>query len=360
MILTVFSLLYFAERGDSLKTVDLSSMTLPEMKSEFIKFDLPQYRANQLYLWLHQKGAQSYGEMSDLPKKLQDLLADRYPLLTCRIVDKHVSENDGTVKYLFQLYDGELIESVLMRYKYGYTLCISTQVGCKMGCKFCATALGGKNRNLKSSEMLGQIYTAQRDMNLRISHVVLMGMGEPLDNYKNVIRFLDLISDENGLNLGMRNISLSTCGIVPAIYLLMENKLQLTLSVSLHAPNNFIRSQIMPVNNKYSLEKLLEACKEYAKTTSRRISFEYALIEGVNDSDKCAMELVEQIKGIMCHVNLIRSNEIAECKYKSSSNERVENFKKIVSEKGVNVTIRRSLGADIDASCGQLRSRFIT
>jgi len=341
-----------------LSAFDLKSLTLTELQGEMKKIGLAKYRAGQLYSWLHQKGAQSYDQMSDLPKELRSSFSLHFPILDINIIRKQESKFDGTIKYLFRLNDGEFIESVLMQYKYGYTLCVSTQVGCRMGCKFCATAIGGLIRNLRPSEMLDQIYLAQQDLNIRISHIVLMGMGEPLDNFKNVMRFLELVSDENGLNIGMRNISLSTCGIVPAIYLLLDKHLQLTLSVSIHAPNDEIRSQIMPVNDKYNIEMLLDACGTYAKTTSRRISFEYAMLEEINDSAECAKELAERVKGILCHVNLIQTNEISENSYRRTTAQKLDNFEKILNENGINVTIRRSLGSDIDAACGQLRSRL--
>lgn len=337
---------------------DVKSLTLTELQGEMKKIGLAKYRAGQLYSWIHQKGAQSYDQMSDLPKELRSSFSLHFPILDINIIKKQESKFDGTIKYLFRLNDGEFIESVLMQYKYGYTLCVSTQVGCRMGCKFCATAIGGLIRNLRPSEMLDQIYLAQQDLNIRISHIVLMGMGEPLDNFKNVMRFLELVSDENGLNIGMRNISLSTCGIVPAIYLLLDKHLQLTLSVSIHAPNDEIRSQIMPVNDKYNFEMLLDVCRTYAKTTSRRISFEYAMLEEINDSAECAKELAERVKGILCHVNLIQTNEISENSFRRTTAQKLDNFEKILNENGINVTIRRSLGADIDAACGQLRSRL--
>jgi len=341
-----------------LSAFDVKSLTLTELQGEMKKIGLAKYRAGQLYSWIHQKGAQSYDQMSDLPKELRSSFSLHFPILDINIIRKQESKFDGTIKYLFRLNDGEFIESVLMQYKYGYTLCVSTQVGCRMGCKFCATAIGGLIRNLRPSEMLDQIYLAQQDLNIRISHIVLMGMGEPLDNFKNVMRFLELVSDENGLNIGMRNISLSTCGIVPAIYLLLDKHLQLTLSVSIHAPNDEIRSQIMPVNDKYNFEMLLDVCRTYAKTTSRRISFEYAMLEEINDSAECAKELAERVKGILCHVNLIQTNEISENSYRRTTAQKLDNFEKILNENGINVTIRRSLGADIDAACGQLRSRL--
>ena len=261
------------------------------------------------------------------------------------------------MKYLFKLYDGEFIESVLMKYKYGYTLCVSSQVGCKMGCAFCASTKNGCVRSLYPGEILSQIHAAQRDQNIRVSHVVMMGMGEPLDNFENTLKFIDLAGADDGLNLSVRNISLSTCGVVPKIYELMEKHYQLTLSVSLHAPNNEMRSKIMPINKKYPIEELIKACRAYTKNTSRRISFEYAMIKDNNDSDKCAYELASLLKGMLCHVNLIPANEIDESKHKRSTEERLKRFSSILSSRGINVTVRRSLGSDIDASCGQLRNR---
>jgi 23S rRNA (adenine2503-C2)-methyltransferase len=336
---------------------DIKSMTLSEVTDICNRLNLPKYRAKQIYTWLQVNGVISYDEMTNLPKDLREKLSEKYPIRYCKIELKQISKIDGTVKYLFKLFDGNYIESVLMKYKYGYTLCISSQVGCKMGCMFCASTKAGCIRNLYPGEMIGQIHAAQRDMNVRVSHVVMMGMGEPLDNFDNAMRFLELVGDENGLNISMRNISLSTCGLVPRIYDLMERHLQLTLSISLHAPNNEIRSSVMPVNKKYPIEELIKSCKEYTKFSSRRISFEYAMIRGVNDSDKCAYELAALLKGMLCHVNLIPANEITESNHKRSTNERLEKFSSILKSMGINVTVRRSLGSDIDASCGQLRSR---
>ncbi|MBQ8782230.1 MAG: 23S rRNA (adenine(2503)-C(2))-methyltransferase RlmN [Clostridia bacterium] len=318
---------------------------------------LPKFRADQLYSWLQKAGVSSYDEMTNISKDLRQTLSEKYPLHCCEIELKRVSKIDGTVKYLFRLHDGEFIESVLMKYKYGYTLCISSQVGCKMGCMFCASTKSGCVRNLSAGEMIGQIHAAQRDMNIRVSHVVIMGMGEPLDNFDNAMRFLALAGDDKGLNLGMRNISLSTCGIVPRMYELMEKNLQITLSVSLHAPENELRSKIMPVNRKYPLDELMKVCRLYAKKTSRRISFEYAMIAGFNDSPECAKRLAQLVKGMLCHVNLIPANEIDESSHKRSGEKALKTFCDILSSQGVNVTVRRSLGSDIDASCGQLRSR---
>lgn len=342
-----------------MQETDIKSMTLSEIENVMATLGQPKFRAKQLYRWLQVYGAMDYSEMTNLSKELRDKLGEQYPISRCDIELKQTSKIDGTVKYLFRLNDGSFIESVLMKYKYGYTLCISSQVGCKMGCVFCASTKSGCVRSLLPSEMLGQIHAAQRDMNIRISHIVMMGMGEPLDNFDNAMRFLELIGDENGLNLSIRNISLSTCGIVPKIYELMDRHLQLTLSVSLHAPNNEMRSRVMPINKKYPIEELMTACRKYTKETSRRISFEYAMIKDVNDSDRCAYELASLLKGMLCHVNLIPANEITESKHKRSTVERQERFIEILNSRGVNATVRRSLGSDIDASCGQLRSRHI-
>jgi len=340
-----------------LSDFDIKSMTFDEIENVVKELGLPKFRAGQIYNWLQVNGAMSYDEMTNLSKDLRSKLAEKFPINYCEIELKLVSQLDGTVKYLFRLSDGNYIESVLMKYKYGYTLCISSQVGCKMGCMFCASTKQGCVRNLTPSEMLGQVHAAQRDMNIRVSHIVMMGMGEPLDNYENAMRFLQLVGDEKGLNLSLRNISLSTCGIVPRIYDLADKHLQLTLSISLHAPENELRSKIMPVNKKYNIDELIKACKEYIKATSRRISFEYAMIKGLNDTDECAYKLAALLKGMLCHVNLIPANEINESNYKRSTDKQLERFCSILSSKGINVTVRRSLGSDINASCGQLRSK---
>lgn len=334
---------------------DIKSMTLSELKDEITAMGEKSFKAGQIYSWLHKHGSVSFDEMTNISKEFRSKLEKNYDIYTCTIEKKLVSVYDDTVKYLFRLHDGELIESVVMKYKYGYTICVSSQVGCKMGCKFCASGIAGFIRNLTASEILSQIYTAQKDLGIRISHIVMMGVGEPLDNFDNVMRFLSLISDENGLNISMRNISLSTCGVVSGIYELMEKKLQLTLSISLHAPNDEIRNQTMPVNSKWNVDTLLKACRDYTKTTSRRISFEYAMISGVNDSDECARELGRRLKGMLCHVNLIPVNSVKERDYKKSSDNRIAEFIKILEKFGINVTVRRTLGSDINASCGQLR-----
>ena len=335
---------------------NIRSMTLEEITYDFDQLKLPKFRAKQVYSWVQEKGVESFDEMTNLSKDMREKLAESYSFYNCKVNTKLVSKIDDTVKYLFELHDGEYVESVVMKYKYGYSICISTQVGCKMGCTFCASAIGGFVRNLDAGEMLSEIFTAQNDLNVKINHLVLMGTGEPLDNYDNVMRMLELLTDEKGQNMSMRHISLSTCGIVPKINDLADKKLGLTLSVSLHAPNNTIRSNSMPINHKYDIEELLKACKYYAKTTNRRISFEYAMIKGVNDSDDCALELANRLKGILCHVNLIPVNNVRETSFVKSSVERQKCFIDILASRGITATVRRTLGSDINASCGQLRA----
>ena len=337
--------------------IDIKSMRLDELQATFLERGLPKYRAAQVYRWLHQRGVTSFDEMTDLSKDLRAALPETFEIRGTEIALRRVSKLDGTVKYLFSLIDGETVESVLMQYHHGYSICISTQVGCKMGCTFCATGKSGFSRNLTPSEMLSEIQTAQRDAGVRISNVVLMGMGEPLDNYQNVLRFLELVSSENGLNIGMRHISLSTCGLVNRIYDLADKKLQLTLSVSLHAPNDEIRSRTMPVNRKWNVEELLKACRYYSDVTGRRISFEYAMISGVNDSDACAAELASRLRGIISHVNLIPVNDVTGTGYRKSGEDRLRKFSAILEKRGITATVRRTLGSDIEASCGQLRRR---
>lgn len=338
---------------------DILSMTMAELSDEIAALGQPKYRAGQIYRWLHKVGVKDFSEMTDLPLSFREILNDNFVIFSCDIEKKLISEYDSTVKYLFSLYDGERIETVVMKYKYGYTVCVSSQVGCRMGCRFCASTLSGVERNLFPSEILSQIYAAERDLGIRVSHVVMMGMGEPLDNYENVLRFLSLITDENGKNISMRHISLSTCGIVPKIYDLAALDLQLTLSVSLHAPNNEIRSAMMPVNRKWPVEELIEACRAYTEKTSRRISFEYALVAGQNDSPACARQLAALLRGLLCHVNLIPVNEVRETGCRESSPEDVKKFSDILSAKGYAVTVRRKLGSDINAACGQLRRNTI-
>lgn len=338
---------------------DILSLDLTELTSEITASGLPKFRATQIYRWLHKVGVTSFSEMTDLSLSLREALDDSFVIFSCNIEKKLVSEYDSTMKYLFKLHDGEFVESVLMKYKYGYTVCVSSQVGCRMGCKFCASTLSGVVRNLTASEILSQIYAIQRDNDIRVSHIVMMGMGEPLDNYDNVIKFLHLISDENGLNISMRHISLSTCGVVTGIYKLMEENLPLTLSISLHAPTDEIRTSMMPVNKKWNIAQLISACKDYTQKTSRRISFEYALVSGVNDSVDCAKKLGSLLKGMLCHINLIPVNEVKETGCKESSPADVKRFAATLEKMGFAVTVRRKLGSDIDAACGQLRRNTI-
>lgn len=333
---------------------EINSMTEKEIQQDFAEQGFPAFRAKQVYQWLH-RGVTQFDAMTDQSKNTRQWLAEKYYISVATIEKKLVSNYDGTVKYLFRFADGQTVESVLMQYKHGYTICISTQVGCKMGCTFCATGQGGFFRNLTAAEMLAQIQSAQQDTGIRISNIVLMGMGEPLDNYENVLRFLELVSSERGLNIGMRHISLSTCGVVDKIYDLAERRLQLTLSVSLHAPNDEIRSQTMPINHRWGVDELLKACRYYSEATHRRISFEYAMISGVNDSDACARELAKKLRGTLSHINLIPVNQVTGTGYNSAPIERQQAFIRILEKSGLTATVRRTLGSDINASCGQLR-----
>jgi 23S rRNA (adenine2503-C2)-methyltransferase len=340
--------------------IDIRSLSYFELEKELTDRKLPKFRTAQIYDWLHSKGVMSFEEMTNLSKDLRTKLESEFEIKTCKVLRKLVSQIDETVKYLFEFSDKSTVESVVMKYKYGYSICISTQVGCKMGCTFCASAIGGFQRNLTPSEMLCEVLTAQRDLNIKISHIVLMGTGEPLDNYDNVLKFLKLVTDEKGQNLSMRHISLSTCGLVERIYELADENLQLTLSVSLHAPNDEIRQRTMPVAKKYSIDEILKACKYYTDKTSRRISFEYAMINGVNDSEENAKELCRRLKGILCHINLIPVNEIKERDYRKSDADSLKRFISVCEDKGFAVTVRRTLGSDINASCGQLRQSVRT
>ena len=335
----------------------LRSMTQPELSQLLKEIGQPAFRAKQVYTWLH-KGVRSYEEMTNLPKTLRDTLEAQYPLLPPEVVRKQESQKDGTIKYLWKLSDGNCVETVLMRYHYGNTVCISTEVGCRMGCAFCASTLGGLVRKLEPHEMLEQVLFTQVDSGLPISHIVLMGIGEPLDNYENVMRFLELVNSADGMNISMRHISLSTCGLVPGIERLAEEKLQLTLSVSLHAPTDEIRNTIMPVNKAYPTEELLTACRRYYEKTGRRISFEYAMINGVNDTPEAAKILLRRLKGLPAHMNLIPLNHVEESPLKPSTRQAVQQFQQILEQGGIPATVRRTLGGDIDASCGQLRRKY--
>ena len=337
--------------------MNLRSQTLPELTATIKELGQPAFRGKQVYSWLH-KGVRSYDEMSNLPKGLRDVLAEKYPITPPVVVRKQESQKDGTIKYLWRLSDGNCVETVLMRYHYGNTVCISTEVGCRMGCAFCASTIGGLVRRLEPFEMLDQVLFTQVDSGLPVSHIVLMGIGEPLDNFDNVMRFLELVNSPDGMNISMRHISLSTCGLVPKIDELAKRKLQISLAISLHGSNDAIRDRIMPVNKAYPSEELLEACRRYYAATSRRIHFEYAMIDGVNDREEHARELLKRLKGISAHVNLIPLNHVEESPLKPSSRAAVARFQKILEDGGIPATVRRTLGGDIDASCGQLRRKY--
>ena len=335
----------------------IKSMTPQEIGQVLKELGQPAFRAKQVFSWIH-KGVASYDEMTNLPQSLRNTLAEKYPLYAPKVLRKQESKKDGTVKYLWALEDGNCVETVLMRYHYGNSVCISTEVGCKMGCAFCASTLAGFVRQLQPHEMLDQVLFTQLDSGQPISHIVLMGIGEPLDNYDHVMRFLELVNHPEGMNISMRHISLSTCGLVPMIDRLAEEKLQITLSVSLHAPSDAVRNTIMPVNKAYPTEVLLDACRRYYKKTGRRISFEYAMIDGVNDTPEAAQLLVKRLKGMSAHVNMIPLNHVEESPLEPSSKQAVARFQKILEDAGIPATVRRSLGGDIDASCGQLRRNY--
>lgn len=334
--------------------IDIKSMTLEEMTQFLRELGEPAFRGKQVFTWLH-KGVRSFDEMSNLSKALREKLKEKCTITVPTVARKQVSKLDGTVKYLWELNDGNCIETVLMQYHHGNTVCISSQVGCRMGCAFCASTIAGKVRDLTPSEMLNQVLFTQLDSGLEISNIVLMGIGEPLDNRENVLRFLELVNHPDGMNIGMRHISLSTCGVVPGIDYLADLGLQITLSVSLHAPDSETRSKIMPINRAYDVEELFAACHRYFKKTGRRISFEYAMIDGVNDNDWQADLIAKKLKGMPGHVNMIPLNDVVESPFKPSR--RIAAFQKRLESHGITATVRRSLGGDIDASCGQLRRK---
>ena len=336
---------------------DIKSMTFDEIVSDFLDISEKKYRAKQVYEWIV-KGASSFDEMTNLSKPFREKLSSIYEIPKVVIETKRIS-SDGTIKYLFKMPIGGYIESVIMKYKHGNTICISTQVGCKMGCAFCKTGELGFKRNLLPSEMIGQIWEAEKDLNAKISNIVLMGMGEPLDNYENVVKFLKMISSEDHLNIGMRHISLSTCGIVDKIYKLAEENMQLTLSISLHASGDETRKKIMKIANRWSISELIEACKYYIKKTGRRISFEYIMIDGVNDRPADAERLIKLLKGVLCHVNLIPLNGENNANLKRSSKNCIYRFKNALEAGNISATIRRTLGEDIEGACGQLRAMHI-
>lgn len=342
-----------------MEQIEIKSLSLMQLKNTMIEMGEKAFRAKQIYEWLHQKQAESFDEMSNLSAVLREKLKERCVLTTLKMLEVQTSKIDGTQKYLFALPDGNVVESVLMKYKHGNSVCISSQVGCKMGCRFCASTIGGWTRNLLPSEMLEQIYRIQKLSGERVSNVVVMGTGEPLDNYDNLLQFIRLLTDENGLHISQRNVTVSTCGIVPKMYELAEENLQITLAISLHASNQAKRAELMPIANKYSINEVLEACRNYFEKTGRRLTFEYSLVGGKNDTKEDAEELAHLIKGLNCHVNLIPVNPIKERDYVQSDKKVIENFKNKLEKYQINVTIRREMGRDIDGACGQLRKSYI-
>lgn len=339
--------------------MDYRDLTYDELQDYLIKIGEKKFRTKQIFKWIH-RGVEEFHEMTDLSISLREKLEKSGYIGNMEIQTKQESAFDGTVKYLMHLVDGNMIECVLMRYSYGNSICISTQAGCSMGCSFCASTIGGKNRDLTSGEMIGQILKVQRDTGAQISNIVLMGTGEPLDNLKNVLRFFKIINHPEGTNIGMRHITLSTCGLVPEIINLADMNLQITLAISLHAPNDEIRKKLMPIANRYSYMELINACKYYIEKTNRRITFEYALIDGVNDEKEHAKELSIKLKGLLCHVNLIPINKVKERTYEKSQKSKIEDFKEVLQSNGIETTVRRELGSDIDAACGQLRRSYTT
>lgn len=338
---------------------DICSYTFEELQEEMKALGEKSFRAKQIYEWLHVKLADSFEDMTNLSKALREKLTKAYEVRKVEMAERQVSENDGTNKFLFCLKDGNMVESVLMRYKHGNSVCISSQVGCRMGCKFCASTLDGLERNLTTSEMLRQIYQIQKISGERVHNVVVMGTGEPLDNYENFVKFIHMISDEHGLHISQRNLTASTCGIVPAIYRLAEEGLAITLALSLHGSNQEKRRSLMPVANKYELAEVLAACDAYFEKTGRRITFEYSLVHGVNDTKEDAEELIGILKPRNCHLNLIPVNPIKERNYEKPDKKSADNFKNKLEKNGINVTIRREMGSDIDGACGQLRRKHM-
>lgn len=337
---------------------DIKSMPLARLTEELSALGEPPYRARQMYRWMHVRLAEGFEEMSDLPKKLRETCAEKYHYGKPVVVRVQESALDGTKKFLFQLTDGSMVESVWMKYKHGNSVCISSQVGCRMGCRFCASTLGGLERNLLPSEMLDQVYSIQRMTGERVSNVVVMGTGEPLDNYDNLLTFLHMLTDEDGLHVSQRSVTVSTCGLVPEIRRLAQENLQVTLALSLHGATDEKRRKLMPVAERYSVAELMEACAEYFKRTGRRITFEYSLVDGVNDTDGDAAKLAALAKRLRCHVNLIPVNPVAERKFTRSKPARIQAFQGKLEREGIAVTLRREMGKDIDGACGQLRRRY--
>ena len=336
---------------------DILSLLPAELEQELESLGEPKFRAKQIFSWLH-RGVRDFDQMSNLPKSLREKLKENYALYQPQVLRKQVSQLDGTIKYLWELADGNAVETVVMQYKHGNTVCVSSQVGCRQGCAFCASTIGGLVRCLEPSEILDEVLFSQLDSGLEISNIVLMGIGEPLDNFDNVMRFLELVNHPEGMNIGMRHISLSTCGLIERFDDLAQRDLQLTLSVSLHAPDDETRSKLMPANRGRGVQKLMEACRRYYERTGRRISFEYAMIDGVNDTEKHARLLAREARSLSAHVNLIPLNHVEERQFRPSTSGHMKAFIKILEDEGVNVTVRRRLGSDVDASCGQLRRKM--
>ena len=341
-----------------MEKTDIKSMTLDELTEYIVAAGFPKFRGKQLYDWMHVKLVEGYEEMTNIPKQLKDFLSENTFFASLKPARVQVSKEDGTAKYLFELYDGNYIESVLMHYKHGNSVCISSQAGCRMGCRFCASTLDGLARSLEPSEMLDQIYRIQKSTGERVTNVVVMGSGEPFDNFDNFVRFEKLLTDENGLNISARNLTVSTCGLVPKIYELADMKLQITLAISLHAPNDDMRKKLMPIANKYSIKEIMDACRYYIEKTGRRVTFEYSLVKGENDSLECAEQLISLVKDLNCHINLIPVNPIKERDYRQTELADINKFKNRLEKNKINVTIRREMGRDIDGACGQLRKRY--
>ncbi|SEQ34940.1 23S rRNA (adenine2503-C2)-methyltransferase [Lachnospiraceae bacterium RM5] len=339
--------------------INIIELSLEELTDYCLKNDLKKFRAKQIFSWLHEKLVDDFSEMTNVSKDIRKKLEEDFYIEKLEVVDRLVSKIDGTEKYLFELKDGNVIESVLMRYKHGNSVCISTQVGCRMGCRFCASTLDGKTRDLLASEMVKEIYTIQRLTGERVSNIVLMGSGEPFDNFNNVISFLHIITNENGLHISQRNITISTCGLVEKIIELADLKMNVTLAISLHASDDETRRELMPIANKYSIEEILKACKYYFETTKRRVSFEYSLVYGVNDDLEHARKLAALLKNTNSHVNLIPVNPIKERDFKRSNKKEIDAFRRYLEEHGVNATVRREMGSDIQGACGQLRKSYI-
>ena len=339
--------------------MDMLSYTYDELTEYISKLNQPAFRAKQIYEWLHKKLVCEWDDMSNVPKALKEELGRDHAINPLIIREKVVSKADGTAKYLMETHDGGIIESVAMNHDYGFSICVSSQIGCRMGCRFCASTILGLQRSLTASEMLAQIYNISRDVGKRVDNIVIMGIGEPFDNYDEVLKFIRMISDEHGQNLSMRSITVSTCGLVDKIYRFADEDLAVTLAISLHAPNDEIRKTMMPVANSYSIDEIMKACEYFVKKTGRRVTFEYTMIDGVNDSPECATELADHLKGMLCHVNLIPLNEIKEKKARSSETSKIAAFQKQLEKNRINVTIRKGMGRDIEAACGQLRRKYV-